>query len=316
MARRRRKRPFREELKDLFAIHRSERRGFTVLLGLIALAAGWVVWEQWIRPPMLVDRETIRIVWAQLEEDTPRYSHRRSEPELFRFNPNELPIERWVQLGLSEQQARSIHKYEAKGGRFRTKSDLARMYVVDEALYELWEPYIDLPEHRPQRAYKRERPSPRDTTRREYKEHKPWKQRDAAKVPVELNTADTAALLAVRGIGPAFARGILSYRELLGGYVSLEQLGEVYILHDKPEALEDLRSKLLVDTSAIRRIPLNTCTVEELGRHPYMDWKVARILIAYRDQHGPFARVQDITHCVVVTDSLLRRMQPYLTVQE
>jgi competence ComEA-like helix-hairpin-helix protein len=132
---------------------------------------------------------------------------------------------------------------------------------------------------------------------------------------VELNKADSAELVAVPGIGPSFARSILRYRERLGGFTNLEQLAEVPILRNKPDALQELNAKLTVDPDAVLRVPLNTCTVEELGRHPYMGWKVARALVAYRQQHGPFKRVEDITGCVLVTDSIRDRMAPYLTVE-
>src|SRR5690606_29059252 len=135
---------------------------------------------------------------------------------------------------------------------------------------------------------------PRDSTRRAYadspKQYERWKDE-----PVEINGADSVALVAVRGVGPAFARSIIRYRERLGGFISLDQLSEIYILRDKPEAVEQLREKFILDTTMVRRIPLNGCTVEDLGPHPYAGWKVARALIAYRDHHGPYPHVAAIS---------------------
>ena len=71
---------------------------------------------------------------------------------------------------------------------------------------------------------------------------------------LELNSADSATLVAVPGIGPAFARGILKYREKLGGYHSLDQLAEVYVLKDKPDAVAKLKDRLVLDTLMMRQI--------------------------------------------------------------
>ena len=132
---------------------------------------------------------------------------------------------------------------------------------------------------------------------------------------MELNTADTTSLIALPGIGPAFARGIVKYRDMLGGYISLDQLGEVYILKDKPDAVLKLKELLILDTVLVRRIPINTCTAEELAAHPYFRWKLAKPLIAYRTQHGPFGSIEDIRGCALIDEALLRKLAPYLRVE-
>jgi DNA uptake protein ComE-like DNA-binding protein len=132
---------------------------------------------------------------------------------------------------------------------------------------------------------------------------------------VEVNSADTTALIDLPGIGPAFARGIVKFRDRLGGYHHLDQLAEVYVLKDKPDAVERLKELLIVDTLMIVRIPINTCTVEALAAHPYAGWKIAKPLIAYRKQHGPFRNVADITGCAVVDEAVFRKLAPYLTVE-
>lgn len=319
MARQNRKRPWKEELKDFFAMHKGERRAFTVLMGLCLAAAAWVTWEQWIRPPMLADSETINVVWRSMQDSTahkhPLTGRTPEDVHLFNFDPNGLPVEQWVLLGLTERQAASIHRYEARGGRFRTKGDLARMRVVEPDLFAQWEPYIQLPEMLPKedRSARAARgPWPEDTTRTR-PGHLAAKSHTG---PVELNSADSMALVAVPGIGPSFARSILRYRDRLGGFTSLDQLAEVPILRDKPDAVQALKTKLRVDGSLVRIIPLNGCTAEDLGPHPYMGWKVAKALMAYRNQHGPFKQVEDIRGCVLVTDSISMRMRPYLTVGE
>ena len=132
---------------------------------------------------------------------------------------------------------------------------------------------------------------------------------------VEVNTADTAALIALPGVGPAFARGIVKYRDLLGGFVSLDQLGEVYVLRDKPDAVLKLKQLLILDTLAVIRIPINTCTVEQLAAHPYVRWKIAKPVIAYRDRHGPFEQLVDLQGCAAIDAEVFRKLAPYLSLE-
>ncbi len=324
MRRKRYERPLKEELKDLLDIHAGERVGIGLLLLLCFVASGWVAYEQYIAPDVVRDKAALEVAFAQLSAvegssiDPAQRSDRQSFDEkavLFQFDPNKLPLEQWVALGLSERQAASILRYEAKGGQFRTKRDVAKMHVVDPELYARWEPFILLPDSFQRKTYAEHKRYPeyerRDSTTIRSSERSVF----TAKAKVEINTADTTALVEVRGIGPAFARSIVKYRDRLGGFHSLDQLNEVYILRDKPEAVADLKTRLLLDTLMVRRFPLNSFTAEELGPHPYAGWKVAKALVAYRKQHGGFKNVADIKGCVLVTDSVYRKLAPYLSAE-
>jgi DNA uptake protein ComE-like DNA-binding protein len=301
---------WRQQMKDALSMHRGERRGFIILMVGCLSAAAWVSYEHWWRPadPLELELLSARMrPWqaAQQAERDSTWAVRDKEVRvtLFPFDPNKLPLDQWVALGLSERQAAVIHKYEAGGGRFRSKRDVSRMRVVDPELYARWAPYIQLPDSL----------APKEFPDRGYaRQERTFPERHAARA-VEVNTTDSAGLVAVPGIGPSFAKGIIKYRDKLGGFHSLDQLAEVYVLKDKPDAVVKLKERLVVDTLMVRRIPVNTAPVEELAAHPYLGWKVAKALVAYRGQHGPFRNVADIKGCVLVSDSLCRKLAPYLS---
>lgn len=316
----------KERIKDLFDMHRQERRGVLVLIGILLVLSAWVVWEQWLRPPFVPDlteqRERIE-AWVALQTVQQADS---TAVDLFPFDPNTIGREEWKRLGLTDRQIDGVERYQEKGGVFRTKRDLGRMYTIGEEQFAQLEPYILLPEKttrrergtqgafqdRPKREWTTTstRPEAGDTGIR-----KSMTYARMAPRPVEINTADTTALIAMPGIGPAFARGIVKYRDMLGGFVSLDQLAEVYVLKDKPDALLKLKSLLILDPQAVLRIPINTCTEEELAAHPYARWKVAKPLIAYRSQHGPFTDVTAIRGCAVISEEVFRKLAPYLSVE-
>ncbi|MBP9161122.1 MAG: helix-hairpin-helix domain-containing protein, partial [Flavobacteriales bacterium] len=111
---------------------------------------------------------------------------------------------------------------------------------------------------------------------------------------------------------PAFARGITKYRDRLGGFTSMDQLAEVWVLKDKPDAVERIRELVVLDPALARHISINSCTADDLGAHPYVGWKLAKAIVAYRTLHGPYLDAESLKGCVLVTDSTVQRIGPYL----
>ncbi len=163
--------------------------------------------------------------------------------ESFAFDPNTVSVADLQRLGLSERQAESIENYRSKGGRFRSKEDFRKMYVVSDTLFARLEAYIDIPK-------------------------------------LELNRADSAALVALRGIGPYYARKILDYRERLGGFVDAAQLLEIDGLD--ADRLAGFSEDVTVDAKKIRKIDLWHASDTVLARHPYIGAKGARSVLRYR----------------------------------
>ena len=127
---------------------------------------------------------------------------------------------------------------------------------------------------------------------------------------VELNGADTTALQLLHGIGPAYARRIVRYRERLGGFVADSQLLEVYGF--TPALLDHLRPQLELDTAARRRIVINSVGLKELARHPYVEYYQARDIVNLRAKGVIFSSEEDLRAVPSMADSTLRRLRPYL----
>ncbi|MBQ9200858.1 MAG: helix-hairpin-helix domain-containing protein [Bacteroidales bacterium] len=127
---------------------------------------------------------------------------------------------------------------------------------------------------------------------------------------IDLNRADSTALVAVKGIGPYTASRILRYRRQLGGFVSLEQLDEIRGL--RPENLEQLKLLADIDTTAVSRLSLNGATVETLASHPYLSWRQARALVGLRKKRGGLHSADELGFLDDFTSADLVRLAPYL----
>lgn len=224
--------------------------------------------------------------------------------EFFAFDPNAATEEEWKRLGFSEKMARRIQNYVSKGGKFRKKSDLKKIYGFPEKAYDQLVSYIQLPD-----TYT---PSTKKKPRK-YASSNPYFSASNKKevIPFELNTADTAQLKQISGIGEKLSLRIVKFRDRLGGFVHTDQLKNVYGL--KPEVIERLLKHASLKTENIQKINVNTAQLDELKAHPYISYKLAQIIVNYRHQHGKYATVEDLAKIKILDEATLNKLKPYLT---
>jgi DNA uptake protein ComE-like DNA-binding protein len=139
----------------------------------------------------------------------------------------------------------------------------------------------------------------------------PFYKKAEAGVIVEMNTADSATLTTLHGIGPSFARRIIGYRQRLGGFYRKEQLKEVFGLDSL--TYSGLQAQVRVDASLIKRIPVNSITFEGLSHFPYLSYKQMNAIIQFREQHGSYESINDLKNIAILDDGILRKIEPYLT---
>lgn len=131
---------------------------------------------------------------------------------------------------------------------------------------------------------------------------------------VELNSADTLTLQLLHGIGPAYARRIVRYRDRLGGFTNMGQLLEVYGF--TPELLEHIGPSLILDTTDIRRIEINSVELKQLVKHPYIEYYQARDIVRLRGKGVVFRTADDLRAVPSMADSTLERLLPYISFVE
>ncbi|MFH1004782.1 MAG: helix-hairpin-helix domain-containing protein [Bacteroidota bacterium] len=304
-------------LRDYFTFNRRERNGVFILLLIIILFILHPSFLDFFFQKEKIDfsefkKEIIAFELQQkylsdsLAQSNHNYFSESKEienAERFNFNPNNLPDEDWKRLGFSDKQIRVIKNYESKGGKFRTKEDVKKMYCIQSELYVSLAPYIQIPKEKKSEntiTYPTESVFPFH-----YNKHK--------NIIIELNTADTTALKQLKGIGSVFAKRIVKYRELLGGFIRKEQLMEVYGFDQ--EKFDLVSSQITLDSLAIKKININSASEEILQRHPYIDKKTAGKIYMYRINHGNYSDIQEIKK-LKVTDEFYNKIALYLKVSE
>ena len=122
--------------------------------------------------------------------------------------------------------------------------------------------------------------------------------------------ADSVVLQIVPGIGALTAGRIIKHRESLGGFILIAQLNEVYGL--KPETIPIIWEYFDFDTVAPRQLDINTVPLEDLAKHPYISYQEAKVLVAYRLQHGPYLQLDDLLKIKIFKADWVNKIGPYL----
>ena len=226
--------------------------------------------------------------------------------ELFYFDPNTITGSEWKRLGLRDKTIKTIENYRGKGGRFYKPEDLQRIYGLRDDEYERLKPFIKIGSNTPETNEGPVSSRPKD-------EIQPSKTYAARYSIVDVNNADTTAFISLPGIGSKLATRIITFREKLGGFYSVDQVGETYGLPDS--TFKKIKQYLKLDNPSVKKININTATVDEMKAHPYIKYSLANPIVAYRNEHGPFSKIEDIKKVMTVTDEIYKKIEAYLSLQ-
>lgn len=287
---------------NFFTFTKGEKRGVIVLLSLIILI---LFFSRSLK--FLIKKD--RIDFSQYEQEIDQLKDTiTKEPKLLKFdlvnfNPNTATDTLLLNLGFKAWQVKAINKYKLKGGEYRLKKDVKSIYGVTDSMYKALEPYILLPD-----TYIYEK---RTLQKENYKVKNKSYNKEKKKLIVELNTAKQEDLKKIKGIGEVFSSRIIKYRNLLGGYYSVNQLSEVYGMSE--QTLSMIKENITVNTKNVEQISVNLSSVNQLKKHPYITWNIANAIVNYRKQHGNFTKLEDLQKIHLINEKEFSRIKPYLT---
>ncbi len=235
--------------------------------------------------------------------------------ECFYFDPNTADSTQLLRLGLQPWQVRNVYRYRAKGGVYRKKEDFARLYGLTVKDYRRLEPYIRISEdylpastlvgNARRTSFSSGTSFPSSTSN--YKKDSlryPLKIREGEHVV--LNTADTSMLRKVPGIGAYYAKEIVRYGKWLGGYVHVSQLDEI------DNFPKEAKKYFVITDPHPQKLSINKLTLQQLRRHPYINYYQAKAIVDYRRLHGDIKSLRDLRFSSDFTDEDIRRLEPYI----
>ena len=287
-------------MREFFYLQKSDRKVVLALLAVIVIALGVI---------FLTGQSNQQNVANSANQ--PSHSSDSSLPtrkvERFPFDPNTADSAQLRRLGLQTWQIKNIYKYRASGGIYRKPLDFAKLYGLTVKEYRELEPYIRISSDYQPAATLVKEPATAQKNHHDTTSVRHYPQKIGETAHVVLNTADTTELMTVPGIGPYFARKIVQYGQRLGGYVSVDQLDEI---EDFPS---ESKRFLVIEGATPQKLNVNKLTLNELKRHPYINFYQAKDITDYRRLHGPIKNLQDLRLLKDFPQAAIERLLPYVT---
>lgn len=286
--------------EDPFVISKRSKRGLLVLilasLGLIFFPRVYMFFQK--EEAFVINSEQI----AEFERthkkfEKRNYSNYYSKKKKYKapdskFNPNTYKLSDWMNLGLSEKQSVVVLKFTSRG--IYSEEDLKRIFVIPDVLFELIRDSVVYPERI------------QNTPNQEL-----FKKQAKQITLINLNTADTTEFMKIYGIGAFYAKQIIRYREKLGGFFKKEQLFEVWKM--TPEAYDKIKDHVFISEKDVKRININSVTIEELKVHPYLKWNQANSIVKMRVQRNGFKNIEELKESVLIDSETYDKLFPYLS---
>ena len=292
----------KQSFKEFFSFTKAERRGIFVLLLLISILLIYDFLSPFDNPFLSeneIFKQEVDAFLASKEESKEKPKQKvakkkknqkkvseKHEIKPHPFDPNLMTHNQWVAMGLSERQARTIEKYKSKGGYFRKPEDFKKIYCISSEEYEIMLPYIVI-----------------NTMEEDFIDD------EKKLIQLDLNTVNMVEIQCVNGIGPSYAKRITKYRKMLGGYVDISQLMEVYGMD--AERYQQISPYFTLSLDSIHKLSLNNASFSQLKYHPYISKDLAYEITDYRKIHGKFKSVEDLKKISLVNDSLYQKIYLY-----
>jgi competence protein ComEA len=244
---------------------------------------------------------------------------------MFYFDPNRISAADWQRLGLTPRLSQTIIHYIERGGHFHKAEELKKIYGILPGDFNRLIPYVRIGEmpgdfhHRMQTDGKSSSsvvpPGHTDTLFRGNPITKNYEFAWAVKKPeiTDINQADSAVWCRLPGIGPKLAFRIVKFREKLGGFCCIEQVGETFGLSDS--VFQKIKPFLRLGTGQLTQIDINTASAETLQVHPYIRWKLAKMIVDYRNQHGQYHVVGELLQLALMDSVIFKKLIPYIVVK-
>lgn len=223
------------------------------------------------------------------KEDLPKrtFKKKRKNEITGNFDPNKADFIELKEFGFSNYQANNLLKYRDKGGVIEEQTDLQKIYEIDSLFYSSIKEHVQI----------------------EKEINAIPKKLNSVYINIEINGADTTELVKLKGIGSVYARRIVKYRNLLGGFYSKEQLLEVYNFPE--ETFHAIKNQISIDTTSIKKIRINFAEYSDLLKHPYLNKKQVEGILDFRNKNGFFENISQIQAVDLLDEKTYMKMKPY-----
>lgn len=260
-------------VNNYFGFNKQQRNGLLILCSISFVLLLIRIFYPYFIVPKKIIVKNLPLIESKIDtafeysknKYSKNYHEKINKSQLFVFNPNTVTLSELVKLGFRERTANTYIKFRNKGFKFKQKEDLKKIYGVSDYLYNILEPYILIDSKNTNTTLAKTEGS---------------SKKSSSKKTIELNSCDSLELLDLKGIGPSYAKRILKYRSMLGGFFTVEQLKEVYGFTD--ELYTEIKPFIKVNPDLVKKININGDDFKTVNKHPYLSYELTKQIFNFK----------------------------------
>lgn len=263
-----------------FQFSKSQRCGIFIFLSCMVVIQSlyfWIDFEPAIKSNAADDDQWLS---NQISKDSTTLYVKKNKFVARSFNPNFITDFKGYQLGMTVEEIDRLLAFRKTSRFVNSAAEFQKVTKISDSLLNIISPRFKFP----------------DWVGRKYtsKSNVYVSAKKEVRPPIDINDASAEDLKEIYGIGDGLSARILKERERLGGFVSMDQLNDVWGL--SADVIASLQTGFIVkELPAFERININTATIKELTKSPYFKYPLARNIVAYRSMNGPFKNFEDLT---------------------
>lgn len=272
-----------KNIKSLFMFTSDQRKGiFALMLLIVVLQLAYFFVDFSVVPKD--DEQKQKWLSLQSEVDSLKNTSKNKSEKIFLFNPNFITDYKGYKLGMSVAEIDRLLEFRKTNQFVNSVDEFQKVTKISDSLLNVISPLFKFPDW--------------VNNRKEKKEFEKFPSRAFAKkekiILIDINQATKEDLIKIYGIGEAISLRILKQKEVLGGFVSMDQMSDVWGL--SPEVIENLNSHFkIISLPEFKKIDVNNASLKELSQFYYFRYALAKEIITYRSMNGDFKNIEDLT---------------------
>lgn len=269
-------------IKDYFKFTREQRTGIVILFGMIVILELVYFFVDFnVVEKEYPDKQKWLSIQSQI--DAEKQASHNNMPKMYPFNPNFISDYKGYKLGMSVQEIDRLLAFRKNNKFVNSANEFQNVTKVSDSLLNAIAPFFKFPDW--------------VNHKKEFKGYKNSSNTVFTKkgkiVLIDINQATKEDLIKIYGIGEAISIRILTQKEKLGGFVSMEQLNDVWGL--SPDLIADLNTHFaILKLPDLYKIDVNNASLKELSQFFYFKYDLARQIVKYRSMNGNFENIEDL----------------------
>lgn len=273
-----------KRFEALLKFTREQRKGvFLLFVIIVVLQAVYFLVDFDISEKIVPEEKQ----WMTLQSEIDSLKRLKSEEKrkVYAFNPNFITDYKAYKLGMSVQEIDRLLAFRKENKYVNSAKEFQEVTKISDSLLDVISPLFKFPDWVKNKSSHKE-------DRNAFVKEPVYKKEKI--VVLDINSATQEDLVKIYGIGEALSLRILKQREVLGGFVSMEQMNEVWGL--LPEVVKELDAHFkVIIPSSLKKISINEASLKELAKFPYFRYALAKEIVTYRSMNGNINNIEDLS---------------------